>query len=55
MPFAELMLVWIKEIGARKISALVTDNAPNMVKARRIVVGTAGCTHIVELRFILRF
>ena len=43
-------LKYIKEIGRELVGALVTDDAANIKKGRRLVVETPGCTHILEMR-----
>lgn len=50
--FAEIILKAIAEVEAigAKVEGLTTDNAPAMRNARRIVVGTDGHKHIVEMR-----
>ena len=48
--YADYIMKGIKRIGARKIGALVTDNAANMVLARKIVTETEGFQHILQLR-----
>lgn len=40
----------IAEIGEEKVISLVTDDAPNMNLARRLVVQTAGFMHILQFR-----
>ncbi|CAK0733675.1 hypothetical protein CVIRNUC_000314 [Coccomyxa viridis] len=46
----DLTLKYIKEIGRELVGALVTDDAANIKKGRRLVVETPGCTHILEMR-----
>jgi hypothetical protein len=36
-----------------KLAMLVTDNAANMVLARRLVIGSDGFKHILEMRWVL--
>lgn len=35
-----------------KLAMLVTDNAANMVLARRLVIGSDGFKHIMEMRWV---
>lgn len=35
------------------LAMLVTDNAANMVLARRLVIGSDGFKHIMEMRWVL--
>ena len=37
-----------------KLAMLVTDNAANMVLARRLVIGSDGFKHIMEMRWVLQ-
>lgn len=41
---------WAKQIGIKKVAAIITDNAANMVKARELAVQKEGMGHIIPLR-----
>ncbi|KAK9789596.1 hypothetical protein WJX73_006359 [Symbiochloris irregularis] len=47
---AEAIYEWALKIGPQKLVAVITDNAPAMVKARRLFVEKEGMGHIIPIR-----
>ena len=47
---ADLMVTWIREIGAHRVAFLCSDNAAVMKAAREETVKATGLTHIVQIR-----
>lgn len=50
---AEKIVANIKELGPKRVGALVTDNAANCKLARELVVKEANFEHIVILRSVI--